>query len=183
MKQPAEGGTNLRPVGDPGNTGDDDMADNDPDNNADVQQEAPAREKSFFARGALLGLVGGALVAVIFMGAAGTVISLTDNVFGSSTAAAANDEPVVVDPIVAKGQSLASANGCAVCHSTNGVDGTGPTWKGLGESRDEAYLRQSIIDPNADIVAGFSPDIMPQTFGDTLTDDDISALIAYIQSL
>jgi mono/diheme cytochrome c family protein len=183
MRQPAVGGTNLRLVGDPGNTGDDDMADNDADNSTDVQQDALAKEKSFFARGALLGLVGGALAAVIFMGAAGTVISLTDNVFGSSTAAAANDEPVVVDPVVARGESLASTNGCAVCHSTNGVDGTGPTWKGLGEKRDEAYLRQSIVDPNADIVAGFSPDIMPQTFGDTLTDDDISALIAYIQSL
>jgi cytochrome c oxidase subunit 2 len=158
------------------------MADNDVDKNADMEQEAPVWEKSFFARGALLGLVGGALVAVILIGAGGTVISLTDSVFGSS-ASAADDEPVVVDPIVARGQSLAGTNGCSVCHSTNGVDGTGPTWKGLGEKRDEAYLRQSIVDPNADIVAGFSPDIMPQTLGDTLTDDDISALIAYIQSL
>jgi mono/diheme cytochrome c family protein len=141
------------------------------------------KEKSFFARGVLLGLVGGALVAVIVIGAGGSVISVFDDVFSSQTVAAVDTQPAVVDPMVVEGEALATSNGCVACHSTNGVDGTGPTWKGLGETRDAAYLRQSIIDPNADIVAGFSPDIMPQTFGDTLTDDQINALVAYIQSL
>jgi mono/diheme cytochrome c family protein len=141
------------------------------------------KEKSFFARGVLLGLVGGALVAVIVIGAGGSVISVFDDVFSSQTVAAVDTQPAVVDPLVVEGEALATSNGCVACHSTNGVDGTGPTWKGLGETRDAAYLRQSIIDPNADVVAGFSPDIMPQTFGDTLTDDQINALVAYIQSL
>lgn len=141
------------------------------------------KEKSFFARGALLGLVGGALLAVVVIGAGGFVISVFDDVFGSPTVAAVDTQPAVVDPLVAEGEALATSNGCVACHTTNGVAGTGPTWKGLGETRDAAYLRQSIVDPNADIVAGFSPDIMPQTFGDTLTDDQINALVAYIQSL
>jgi cytochrome c oxidase subunit 2 len=77
------------------------------------------------------------------------------------------------------------------------VDGTkivGPTWKGLsGEqvpladgttvTADDAYLRESIVDPNAKIVQGFSPNLMPQTFKDQLKDEQISDLIEYIKTL
>lgn len=159
------------------------MADNDTTESSETQQDAPEEEKSFFALGALLGLVGGALVALMLIGVAGSVISLADDVFGSSAPAAATDEPANADPLVAEGQALANTNGCVACHSTNGVDGTGPTWKGLGEKRTVEYLHQAIVDPNATIAEGFSPDIMPQTYGDTLSEDDINALIAYIQSL
>jgi cytochrome c oxidase subunit 2 len=151
----------------------------------DSVEAAPEKEthRSYLLFGAIFGLAGGALVALIVIGAASAVIPAVDEVLSSPTTAPVNSEPVVVDPLVAMGEELATSNGCVACHSTNGVDGTGPSWKGLGATRDAAYLRQSIVDPNADIVAGFSPDIMPQTFGDTLTDDDINALIAYIQSL
>jgi cytochrome c oxidase subunit 2 len=75
------------------------------------------------------------------------------------------------------------------------VDGTpkiGPTWKGLfaknesfadGSSAtvDENYLRQSILDPTAKIVAGFAP-AMP-TYQGKLKDVEIAGIIAYIKSL
>jgi hypothetical protein len=38
------------------------------------------------------------------------------------------------------------------------------------------------MDPNAKIVEGFLPNLMPQNF-DTLPDSDIEAIIAYIKSL
>ena len=48
---------------------------------------------------------------------------------------------------------------------------------------DEKYLTNSITDPNLQIVAGFSPNVMPATFGQALTPAQITNLIAYIESL
>ena len=146
--------------------------------------EAPIdAEKSFFGRGALLGLVGGAVVALIFISAVGSVVSLVDDVFGSSSAAAADETPAEVDPLVATGESLATSSGCIACHSNNGVDGVGPTWKGLSASVDEAYIRTSILEPNAAIADGFTADVMPATYADSLSAEDLDALVAYITSL
>ena len=66
----------------------------------------------------------------------------------------------------------------------------GPTWRGLFGSAvdieggaavevDDAYLRQSITDPSSMIVKGFD-DLMTVT---KLTDDEVSAIIAYIKIL
>lgn len=87
------------------------------------------------------------------------------------------------------GQKVAESNGCLSCHSVDGAPGVGPTWKGLfGKeetladgttvSVDEAYLRESVTDPNAKLVEGFAP-IMPPY---TLSEEDMAALIALIKS-
>ena len=46
---------------------------------------------------------------------------------------------------------------------------------------DDAYIRESILQPNAKIVAGYQP-LMP-TFQGQLTEEQILALTAYIKSL
>ena len=46
---------------------------------------------------------------------------------------------------------------------------------------DDSYLRESILAPNAKIVAGFQP-LMP-TFQGQLTEEEILALTSYIKSL
>jgi len=92
------------------------------------------------------------------------------------------------------GQQLASQYGCAVCHSTDGSKKVGPTWSGLYDSQvkladgtqveaDEKYLAEAISDPNLQIVNGFQPNVMPATFGQILDQNQINALIAYIESL
>lgn len=95
---------------------------------------------------------------------------------------------------VANGARLAKAQGCEKCHSTDGSKGIGPTWKELYEHEvtladgttvkaDDAYIRKSILEPNAQIVQGFTPNLMPQDFGKTLTPEQIDALLAYIKSI
>ena len=97
------------------------------------------------------------------------------------------------DP-VAQGKQLYQSEGCAGCHSTDGSSGVGPSWKGLAGSQvtlsdgstvtaDDAYLKQSIVDPNAKIVKGFSSGVMPEDFGSKLSSQQIDDLIAYIKSL
>ena len=104
-----------------------------------------------------------------------------------------NPEELSEEELVTLGASTAEAAGCLACHSVDGSKSVGPTWKGLfGSERtladgstvvaDEDYIRESILDPKAKTVAGF-PDIMPPTFGDTLSELDVEALIAYIRSL
>ena len=88
----------------------------------------------------------------------------------------------------------ASPAPCMTCHSTDGSVILGPSWQGIYGSEetltdgttvtvDDEYIRESIIDPNAKVVEGFQPSVMPQNYGDTLSDEDIEAIIAFIESL
>jgi cytochrome c oxidase subunit 2 len=94
----------------------------------------------------------------------------------------------------AQGQKLFQERGCASCHQTEagGQQGRGPTLFGLfgkkqqvqgdGEvTVDEAYIRESILDPQAKLAMGFQP-IMP-TFRGQLSEEQVLQLVAYIRSL
>jgi cytochrome c oxidase subunit 2 len=94
-------------------------------------------------------------------------------------------------PAVA-GQQLFQSLGCVSCHGANGEGGRGPTLVGLfgrkvdltnGQSltADEAYVRESIENPQAKIVAGFGP-IMP-TFQGQVTPEQLIQLMSFIKSL
>lgn len=96
--------------------------------------------------------------------------------------------------LVALGKSLAARNGCLACHSVDGSARVGPTWKGLyGKEEtladgskvtvDEEYLRESIVDPDAKIVKGFPPGVMPRDFGARLSEEEIRAIIEYIKTI
>jgi cytochrome c oxidase subunit 2 len=90
-----------------------------------------------------------------------------------------------------RGQALVAANGCAACHSINGAPGIGPTWFGLfGRQErltdgsvitaDEEYIHESILAPQARIVAGFENQLMPVY---QFTDEQVADIIAYIKTL
>ena len=94
-------------------------------------------------------------------------------------------------PAVA-GQELYQTLGCASCHGANGEGGRGPTLVGVFGKRaalqtgdsvlvDEGYVRESIINPQVKLVAGFGP-IMP-TFQGQISEDQLVQLVAYIKSL
>lgn len=91
------------------------------------------------------------------------------------------------------GERLFSENACNSCHSRDGAPAPGPTFKGLfGRTEqleggasvtvDENYLRESILQPQAKIVRGFSTVVMP-TYAATLRDRQLDALIAYIKTI
>lgn len=90
------------------------------------------------------------------------------------------------------GKQLYTEYTCNACHSVDGSKGVGPSFKGLWGSQeklvdgssvkvDEEYIRESIMDPQAKIVAGYPPS-MP-TFQGQIDDDEIFALIAYMKTL
>jgi len=94
------------------------------------------------------------------------------------------------DP-VAVGEKLYSGLACNTCHSNDGK-GRGPSYYGVYGSKvkladgstvtaDDVYIRESILQPNAKIVAGYAP-VMP-SFQGLVSEEQILALTAYIKSL
>ncbi len=91
-----------------------------------------------------------------------------------------------------QGYHILENRSCIACHSTNGSNGKGPTFKGLYGSKvkvlthskereikvDEKYIIQSIRDPRADIVEGYE-DIMPVI--EDISDKEIYAIIDYLK--
>lgn len=93
---------------------------------------------------------------------------------------------------MALGRERATSLGCQNCHSTNGSVGLGPSWSGLAGSTvtladgatvtaSSAYIEESIRFPDNKIVEGFSAGVM-QIGYDSLSNDEIRALVAYISS-
>jgi cytochrome c oxidase subunit 2 len=90
-----------------------------------------------------------------------------------------------------QGEALFRSLGCSGCHATgaavhapdlNGVFGRKVHLAdGRTLTADEAYLRDSILLPRRDVVAGFQP-IMP-SFKGSVTDGQMVRLIAYLKSL
>ncbi len=91
-----------------------------------------------------------------------------------------------------QGQQLFTQNGCSTCHLLN-EQGRCPILKNLynkpvelSDGRtviaDDAYLRESILQPNAKIVKGFDANVMPN-FQGQLSEENVIQLIAYIKSL
>jgi cytochrome c oxidase subunit 2 len=95
-----------------------------------------------------------------------------------------------VNPVVA-GAKLFADRACLTCHASDGK-GRAPSLNGVfgGQVRladgsivtaDESYIRESILNPNAKIVAGYQP-LMP-TYQGQLTEEQTLDLISYVKSL
>ncbi len=95
----------------------------------------------------------------------------------------------------AHGKILYETKGCKGCHSINGKRLVGPSWKDLYGSKvtvttngkvrvvmaDDAYIKQSILHPNHDVVKGFHAGIMPPET--SLSAKDIKDITDYIKTL
>ena len=117
---------------------------------------------------------------------------------GDDTAAAAlNLIPDALAALVetgdpARGEQLTLTNACIACHNIDpSVQMAGPTWHNLvetAETRVEGqravdYLYNSIIYPNDYVVDGYVAGLMLQTFGETISDEDLADIIAYLLTL
>jgi cytochrome c2/plastocyanin len=95
---------------------------------------------------------------------------------------------------VERGEALFRELGCLACHKVKGEGGpVGPELMGIygkvielatGEKVEvtEEYLLQSILDPDAKIVKGFAPGVMPKAYAG-VPKDDLNHLVAFIKSL
>jgi cytochrome c oxidase subunit 2 len=81
------------------------------------------------------------------------------------------------------GKAVFTDAGCGGCHELADAGTTGGTGPNLDEGlkgKDEAFIKQSIVDPSANVTKGFSDGIMPPNFGDTLQPAELDALVKYL---
>jgi cytochrome c oxidase subunit 2 len=72
---------------------------------------------------------------------------------------------------------------CGSCHvlADAGTQGAvGPNLDTVLEGKDADFVRESIIDPDAEIAKGFQPGVMPSNFEETLTKEQIDGLVDYL---
>jgi cytochrome c oxidase subunit II len=103
----------------------------------------------------------------------------------SQTAAVASPNPSV------SGAAVFTNNGCGACHTLTAAHSTGqigpdldklPQWAAQAKQPLAAFVRQSIVSPNAYIQPGFPKGVMPQTFGTSLSKAQLDALVQYLIS-
>ncbi len=136
----------------------------------------------------------GALALIVVLGLGIGLFLFTGQELGDGAGGSDTTQPITIDPEAAsRGEVLAEGQGCLQCHTTDGTSASGPTWKGLaGSTRplesgeevvaDEAYLFNSIVDPNSQVVEGYEP-IMPTFYPDQLDEQQINDLVEYMKSL
>jgi cytochrome c oxidase subunit 2 len=101
-----------------------------------------------------------------------------------------DDSAGELSTLAQQGRELAASQGCAACHGDRGQGTIGPAWTGLAGSAvqlegggtvvaDSAYLRRSILEPGAEIVAGYTI-AMPEV---SLTAAEVDAIVAFIEEL
>ena len=93
--------------------------------------------------------------------------------------------------MASSGQKLFQQLACDTCHKTDGT-GRCPSLEGVFGKQvelqggqkviaDESYIRESILNPTAKIVAGYEP-VMPN-FSGQVSEEQVAQLIAYIKSI
>jgi cytochrome c oxidase subunit 2 len=116
----------------------------------------------------------------------GRVIALSPEDYATWLAAHATPD------LAAAGEKLAAEHGCLRCHTVDGTPHLGPTWRGMYGSQvpladgttvvaDEAFLTESMMDPNTKLHAGFQA-VMPSYLGQ-LAGPEAAAIVEYIRSL
>jgi cytochrome c oxidase subunit 2 len=99
-------------------------------------------------------------------------------------------EAAATDPM-AKGRQVFNQNGCNACHvlaDAKAVGQVGPSLEGIGAEAGklvpgqnaEEYLRASIIAPNDHVVEGYPANVMPGTYGTSIPEADLEALVDYL---
>lgn len=88
------------------------------------------------------------------------------------------------DPAAGKQIFTSTANpACATCHTLAEAGATGQVGPNLDDvlkDKDAAFIRQSILEPNAVVATGFQPGIMPQTYGQQLDDAQLNDVVAFL---
>jgi cytochrome c oxidase subunit II len=81
------------------------------------------------------------------------------------------------------GKNATGATACGACHTlseagTNGT--TGPDLDQVLKGRDAAFIKQSIVQPDAQIAKGYGKGIMPPNYDSTLSPSEVNALVKFL---
>jgi cytochrome c oxidase subunit II len=100
---------------------------------------------------------------------------------GGGTVSAADAKKIFTSGVADTG-----ATACGSCHTLAdaGASGqVGPDLDKVLKGKDAAFIKQSILDPNAVIAPGFQPNVMPPNFRSTLSSQQVDALVKYLSDV
>jgi mono/diheme cytochrome c family protein len=81
------------------------------------------------------------------------------------------------------GAQVFANNGCGGCHTLAAANSGGVTGPNLDEvlpGQKEAEIEESIVNPNAMIAQGYPAGVMPETFGEKLSEEELKELVEYL---
>jgi cytochrome c551/c552 len=108
---------------------------------------------------------------------------------GTTTEAATTGEaeppppPAAAEGDAAAGKGVFDTGGCGGCHAFSAAGTTASVGPDLDEAlqgKDAAFVRESIVDPNKEIASGYAAGIMPQDFGQKLSQKQLDDLVAFL---
>jgi cytochrome c oxidase subunit 2 len=85
-----------------------------------------------------------------------------------------------------QGETQTGATACGGCHklaAAGTAGGVGPDLGTVLKGKDAAFIRQSIVDPNAQIAPGFDKGIMPDTYSKLLSQPELDAMVKYLEEV
>ncbi len=82
------------------------------------------------------------------------------------------------------GKALFVVYGCATCHELDSVaqskgSSDGPALNGIS-SKGADYIRDSILNPSAEVVEGYEDGLMPQDFATQFSADELDTLVTFL---
>jgi mono/diheme cytochrome c family protein len=83
------------------------------------------------------------------------------------------------------GKTVFASAGCGGCHAFSAAGSSGATGPNLDESldgKDAEYVRRAIVEPDADVAEGYSPGVMPKTYEEQLSPEQLDDLIAFLEA-
>ncbi len=90
----------------------------------------------------------------------------------------------------ANGKQLFATKGCGSCHTFAAAGATGTIGPGLdkalaGDAKKAgqplaAFVRESIVKPNAYVPSGFQPGVMPSSYGQSLSTSQVADLVTFL---
>jgi cytochrome c oxidase subunit 2 len=87
---------------------------------------------------------------------------------------------------VSAGKQVFASNGCSSCHTLSDAGATatvGPNLDKALATRDDAFIKESIVDPGAFVEKGFPNGVMPATYGKDIKPTDLDALVKYLSTV
>jgi cytochrome c551/c552 len=77
-----------------------------------------------------------------------------------------------------------TSQGCGSCHTFKAANSTGTTGPNLNEylapDDDKAGIEEMIVDPNSEIAEGYSANVMPQTYGQSIPTKELEQLVQFL---
>lgn len=100
---------------------------------------------------------------------------------GPTPPGTATAQPVVATATNRSPEQLIAELACVACHKFDEAGPlVGPSLWDIGARKDEAYIRQSILDPNAVVAEGFPPMLMPPDLGQKMNGLEFEHLVQWL---